>query len=249
MKKLDVEQGSPEWHAARRCIVTGSKMDDVMGTSLARVQLIAKLIGEEATEQTKITRQSAEMERGNEEEEFAIQRFEKQTGKKVKRGGMWFSEENEWHGHSPDGSIESENGNGDIEEAVEVKNPDTHTMMFYRLTNMVGMEELGLGTWLKPTKDRPEPVFSPSAKEPFLGVPPDYKWQCVNYFLINPKLKRLYFLVHDARIIDEKQKLDIITLERGTPELEDAIMEAQAALVRFREQWMKWKDIILPTEF
>lgn len=247
MKILDIEQRSPEWHAARRCMVTGSKLADVMGTPLARVQLISELIAEEATEQSKIVRATEEMERGNEEEEFAIRLFEKQTGKKVVRGGMWLSDEYSFLAHSPDGAIHEKNG--DVLEAIEVKNPDTKTVMFYRLTNIVGMAELGLGTWLKPTKNRPEPTFSPSAKHPFLGIPADYKWQCVNNFIVNRKLQKLHFLVHDARIIDEKAKLYVVTVERDNELLQEAIEEAETELVKFRADWQKWKEQILPTEF
>jgi len=247
MKVLDIEQGSDIWHARRRCTITGSKLDNVMGTDLARVQQIAELIAEEATEQSKIVRATAEMERGNEEEEFALNLFERQTGKKLVRGGMWVSDENDWHANSPDASIVDENG--DITEACEVKNPDTKTVMFYRLTNIVGMEELNLGTWLKPTKDRVEPEFKPSAKNPFIGIPADYKWQCVNYFLVNEKLQKLHFLVHDARIINDDAKLYIVTIDRDNEILQEAMAEAKITLAKFRSDWLKWKEMILPTEF
>lgn len=231
MKILEIEQGSPEWHARRRCTITGTKLEDVMGTSLARVQLVAELIAEEGTEQSKIIRATPEMERGNEEEEFAVKRYEQLTGRKVVRGGMWISEDNDWHAHSPDGSLVEENG--DVLETIEVKNPDSKNVIFYRLALFVDNAELCL------TK----------SKLPFLGVPQDYKWQCVNAFIVNEKLQKLHFLIHDARFINEEAKLTVITLNRDNEILQEAIKEAKEALIKFRADWKKWKDIVLPVNF
>jgi hypothetical protein len=231
MKILDIQQGSAEWHARRRCTITGTKLDDVMGTALAQVQLAAELIAEKGTEQSKIIRPTEEMERGNAEEEFAIKRYEQETGKKVVRGGMWVSYENDWHAHSPDGSIVE--ANGDVLEAIEVKNPDSKTAIFYRLANMIPNEELGL------TK----------SKIPFLGIPQDYKWQCVNAFIVNEKLQKLHFLVHDARFINDGVKLYVVTLNRNNEVLQEAIKEAKKALAEFRDKWTRWEEVVLPSNF
>lgn len=231
MKIVNVEQGTMAWQALRRCKVTGTKLEKVMGSALERVQLISELIAEEATEQTKVIRATEEMERGTNEEEFAVKLFEDQTGKKFVREGMWLSDEYPFLAHSPDASIV--NKKGDVLEAVEVKNPDSKTAIFNRLANEIPFAELGL------TK----------AKTPFIGIPPDYKWQCVNYFLVNPKLEKLHFLIHDARFIDPKAKLYVITVNRENPELWEALAQAKEALIKFREDWLAWKEIILPTEF
>lgn len=230
MKIIDVEQGTQEWQILRRCKITGTKLEDVMGTPLARAQLISELIAEEATEQTKFVRPTEEMERGTNEEEFAIKLFEEQTGKKFSRGGVWLSDKYDFLAHSPDGSLSKK---GKVIEATEVKNPDSKTAIFSRLVNLIPAEETGL----------------PKGRLPFLGVPPDYKWQCVNYFLVNPDLERLYFLIHDARFIDPKAKLYVVTLERDMPELIEALEQARMALGEFRDRWVEWKEIILPTEF
>lgn len=230
MKVVDVEQGTMEWQMLRRCKITGTKLEDVMGTRLAQAQLISELIAEEATEQTKFTRPTEEMERGTNEEEFAIKLFEEQSGKKFKRGGVWLSEEFGFLAHSPDGSLTKK---GKIIEAVEVKNPDSKTAIFSRLVNLIPSEETGL----------------PKGRLPFLGVPPDYKWQCVNYFLLNPDLERLHFLIHDARFIDPKAKLYVVTIERESKELEEAIEQAKVGIEIFRSRWLEWKEIILPTDF
>jgi hypothetical protein len=227
MKIVNIEQGTPEWHALRRCKVTGTKLEDVMGSPLARTQLIAELIAEEATEQSKIIKATEEMERGINEEEFAIKLYEEQTGREVTRGNIWLSSEYSYLACSPDGFLPENN------EALEVKNPDSKTAIFNRLANMIPMDELGLA----------------SGKRPFLGIPIGYKWQCVNYFLVNRELQKLHFLIHDARFIDPKAKLYIVTLDIAMPELQEAVTEAEVKLVKFREDWLRWKEIILPTEF
>lgn len=231
MQTLNIEQGTKEWLDARRCKITGTKLDDVMGTPLAQLQLICELIAEEGTEQTKLTRMTDEMERGNAEEEFAIKLFEEVHGKELVRGGMWLSDEYDFLTHSPDASIVD--ASGDILEAVEVKNPDSKTVIFDRLANLLPAEELGI------TK----------SKLPFLGIPAQYKYQCVNYFLVNRKLQRLHFVIHDARFIDPKAKLSVVTLERENEVLQEAINEAEKALVTFRSKWLAWKEIVLPDNF
>jgi len=248
MKIINVEQGTKDWHDLRRCKVTGTKLADVMGTNLGRVQLISELIAEEATEQSKMTRPTEEMERGIAEEEFAVRAFEKVTGKKVVRGGMWLSDEYDFVAISPDGSIYE---GKDVTESLEIKNPDSKNAILYRLMNTVGMQELGLGTWSKPTIKNPDavPTFTPSSKNPFIGVPEQYKWQCVLQYVVNPKLKKLHFVIHDARFINEEAKINIVTLDRENELLQEAIKEAEEALVKFRVDWLKWKEIVLPTNF
>lgn len=242
MKILNLEQGSPEWLKVRAVMVTGTSLDDVMGTPLARVQKIAELIGNEATEQMKVLKTTSEMERGNLEEPFAVKAFEQVSGKKVEKIGFCISDEFPWFGFSPDGLI-LDKKTGNYTEGIEIKNPDTKTAMFYRLTNIVGMQELGLGTF------KINGGFTPSSKAPFLGVPADYKWQVVAGFIVNEHLEKMSFLVYDARILDDKQKLYVVEVFRNNELLQDAMKEARAELVKFRADWLKWRDLILPNNF
>jgi hypothetical protein len=80
-------------------------------------------------------------------------------------------------------------------------------------------------------------------------VPADYKWQIVQYFLVNADLLKLYFLVYDARFIDSKEKLYIVEVERSNELVQDAVKEAKEALERFRADWLKWREIVLPDQF
>lgn len=231
MQIINVDQGTLEWHSLRRCKVTGSKLDDVMGTPWARAVLISELIAEEATEQSKITRPTEEMERGTSEEEFAIKLYETKAGKKLVRGGMWKSNEFDFLLHSPDAYEVAEDGK--IYEAHEVKNPDSKKAIMYKMMNMLDPKSIGITP----------------AKAPFLGIPPEYKWQCINYFLTNPYLKKLHFHIHDARFIEEDAKLYTITLDRDNEVLQEAVEQARQALIAFRADWLTWKEVILPTSF
>lgn len=227
----NVEQGTPEWHAGRREAVTGTKLKDVMGTPYAQVKLIAQLIAEAGTEQSKIVKLSHEAERGSAEEAFAIQAFEKMTGKTVARPGICVSSEMDWLRLSPDGLTDQEGD--DYLAGVEVKSPDSSTAIFNRIANLIDPTETGLS----------------ASYRPFMGIPADYKWQVVNYFLVNDKMMKLYFLIYDARFVDPAMQLSIIEVERVHPEMQAAIREARAALGEFRRKWMDWKDKILPSNF
>lgn len=231
MQIIDIEQGTPEWHEVRRCKISGTKLDAVMGSALDRTNLIAELIAEEATEQSKIMKATAEMERGTAEEEFAVKKFEERTGKKVDRIGVCLSEDNDWICLSPDGLIKDEKGN--YTEALEVKCPDSKTAIFNRIANMIPVDETGL------TK----------SKHPFLGIPAQYKWQCVHYFLVNRDLQKLNFAIYDARFINDDEKLYVVTIDRENPELQQAVKQAKEALIEFYAEWMRWKEIVLPTNF
>jgi len=240
----DLTQGSEIWSSMRRGKVTGTRLEQLMGTPLARTQLIAELIAEYASEQTKTFKTTTEMEWGNEQEEIAVKAFESKNKVTVDRNvGFIISDKYDWLGFSPDGVLL------DGKEMIEIKNPDTKTNMFYRLTNIIGMQELGLGTWSKPTKVNPESTFSPSSKEPFCGIPADYKYQVLCGFLVNEICERIHFLVHDSRILDEEQKLYTVIVERNNPKVQDELKLIEEELIRFRLDWIKWEEAIMPTNF
>ena len=46
--------------------------------------------------------------------------------------------------------------------------------------------------------------------------PSEYKYQVLNYFLVNPNLQTLYFVMYDRRFINEALRLKIFTIKRGT---------------------------------
>jgi hypothetical protein len=218
-----------------------------MGTSLDRLMLACELIAEEATEQSKAFKVTSEMERGTSEEVFARKHFEEITGKKVTQLGFCISDDFPFLGVSGDGWIK--NKKGVFDEAVEIKSPDSKNAVFYKLADTLPIEFLGLGSWSKPTKTDPDPVFKPSAKAPFLGIPEQYKWQVVDYFLVNTDLKKLHFCVYDARFIIDDSKMHIVTIERSNPVLQEAINEAKESITSFRAFWLECRESIIPNNF
>ncbi|HEC30474.1 MAG TPA: hypothetical protein ENI66_00470 [Candidatus Yonathbacteria bacterium] len=231
MKILDLIQNTPEWSTERRGKITGTKLSKVMGTPLNKIELISELIAEVGTEQTKHMGVSEKMRRGTEEEPMSLKSFEKTTGKKVTSVGFCISDEFSYLGLSPDGLISDVYG--DYTEAVEIKNPDSSTLIKYKLANMIEEKELGLTP----------------AKRPFLGIPEEYKYQTLNYFLVNEKLRKLHFVTHDERFISGDMKTYIVELNRENEVLQKELDRIRKALVLFRETWMKWQEIVLPTGF
>ena len=246
MKIIECEQGTNAWLESRRCMITGTKLGDVMGTKLDKLMLICDLIGEEASEQSKAFKATAEMERGTLEEVFARKHFEKIKNKKVKEIGFCISDEFPWLGCSADGWIENK---GILDEAIEIKSPDTKNAVFYRLETMFTAEELGLGSYSAVTLKNPDPVFKPSAKAPWLDIPSQYQWQTVNYFLVNENLKKMYFCIYDARFLDEESKMTIVEINRDNEILQDCLKEARQELIKFREMWIAYRDAIIKDNF
>lgn len=111
--KVNRFETEDQWLDARRGKVTGTRLKDLIvkrgtGKKIGYYQLIAERLaipsdGEDA------------MERGKRLEQEAIDRFEKETGKKVENGYvLWTREDNDSIAVSPDGFIGEK-------EAVEIK--------------------------------------------------------------------------------------------------------------------------------
>ncbi len=148
-----------EWLEARRGRVTGTRLKDLIvkrGTAkkMGFYELIAERIalppdGENV------------MDRGKRLEDEAIERFAKETKKKVNNDlVLWYRDDDENIAVSPDGSIGKT-------EAVEVK----------CLSSARHIE-----AWL--TKK----------------IPDEYEYQVLQYFIVNDKLKTLYFVFYDPRM-------------------------------------------------
>jgi len=159
MKILNFGDDRELWLEARLGKVTGSKLNGLInkrGTEKKKgfYELIAERVAIPATEERP-------MERGLRLEEEAMERFEKETKKKVDKSlVLWVDEENESIAISPDGFIGKT-------EAIEVKclNSANH-----------------IEAWL--TQE----------------IPDEYYFQKLQYFIVNPKLKTLYFTFYDDRI-------------------------------------------------
>ena len=219
-----IEQGSLEWHELRRGKVTGTCLADIMGSEQDRLKLIAELIAEEGTEQSKILKPTVEMERGIAEEIFTIKRYEDKFKVKVDRVTFCISDDFNWLAYSPDGLVK-------IVKGIEIKNPDSKTMILYKMNNLV------------------DGIKIPPAKRPFCGIPQEYKWQVVCSFIVNKEQEDMDFIISDARFIEDEHKMYIINIKRDNPELQEAINQALEELPKFRQQWLRIKEIVLPIKF
>ncbi len=74
------------------------------------------------------------------------------------------------------------------------------------------------------------------------GIPKEYKWQVVNYFLVCDTLKELDFVVYDPRIIKDELKLTTINVTRK--DLVEDIEAARERLVAFHAKWEETYNLI-----
>lgn len=155
-KKYDSEQA---WLEARLGKITGTRLKDLVskrgtGYKLGFYEIIAERVAIPATGENV-------MDRGKRLEDEAVERFSKETGKKISNDlVMWFRDDNEDIAVSPDASVGKT-------EAVEVK----------CLSSARHLE-----AWH--TKK----------------IPDEYSLQVRQYFIVNDKLKKLYFVFYDPRM-------------------------------------------------
>lgn len=116
MKILKFEDEA-SWLAARRCRITGSRLEDVLekkrgtGKKVGYYELIAERLAVPPSDENP-------MDRGHRLEDQALDRFEAMTEKKLSREKViWTREDNEFVAVSPDAAVEAD----EPTEAVEVK--------------------------------------------------------------------------------------------------------------------------------
>lgn len=120
-----IEQGSPEWFAARRGKVTASRVSDViaktkMGWGASRTNYMAELVAERLTGNTAEAYTNAAMQWGTEKEPDARAAYEFRTDATVDLIGFVEHPKLIMTGASPDGLIGSDG-------LIEIKCPNTAT--------------------------------------------------------------------------------------------------------------------------
>ena len=134
----DIEQGSPEWKAARLGHVTASNMADVMakgksGEAVTRYKYKVRIVAERLTGTPPESYSNAAMEWGIEQEQFAVMAYEAKVDVLTDRTGFWLHPEIKWLGVSPDRLV-GDNG------LVEVKCPNTTTHLDYIFAGKIPAE-------------------------------------------------------------------------------------------------------------
>jgi len=132
MKYYDVEQNTEQWFELRLGKFTASTFNDLFmkPTTKTYQKAIYKVAFERITKTRPENFTSQYMERGNELESEAREKYELQTFNKVKNGGFWIL--NDWIGASPDGLI-GDNG------LLEIKCPAFNTAMEYLIKDKIPM--------------------------------------------------------------------------------------------------------------
>jgi len=132
MKILNIEQGTPEWLAARAGMVTASRIVDVMAKpeTAARTNYMAQIVAEILTNQPQGgTFSNAAMEFGTEQEPFARSAYEVTRGVLVDQVGFVYHPTIQRAGASPDGLV----GEG----LVEIKCPQMATHLQYQIEQKI----------------------------------------------------------------------------------------------------------------
>lgn len=127
---INVEQGTPEWKAARLGHVTASGMANVMAKgkdkseAVTRYKYKVQIVAERMTGVVAESYSNAAMEWGVERERFAVMAYESMRDVLVDKTGFWLHPSIKWLGVSPDRLV------GD-DGLIEVKCPNTTTHLGY----------------------------------------------------------------------------------------------------------------------
>lgn len=108
MQFYEVQQNTHEWMKLRRGILTASAMNNILagGAGKTRRTYRNRLVAERCTGRTAPTFYNEDMERGHEQEQAAIDRYEFVTGTKVEKDGFFRAfDEIGGVGFSPDGRV------------------------------------------------------------------------------------------------------------------------------------------------
>lgn len=163
--KIEKFEDNKQWLEARKGKITGTRLADVISKTNAKkigfYEIIAERLSVSEEDFDGYIPNETAMERGTRMQTYAIDRFKKETGKKVDETKIiWSRDDDENIAISPDGVISAT-------EAIETKCLSSARHVEAYLT-----------------------------KE----VPNEYKYQCYQYFIVNDKLKTLYFVFYDTRL-------------------------------------------------
>ena len=116
-----IEQRSEEWFKQRLGHVTASRMSEALskGTGVTRDKYKMQLISERLTGQSEKSFSNEYMERGVQQEKFALMRYEADTNCIVDEAEFYTHPTIKWLGASPDGLLMDEDGS--IKGLIEIK--------------------------------------------------------------------------------------------------------------------------------
>lgn len=209
MQIVRVEQNSEEWLLHRLGKITGSKAKDnrPMASNKAKRYdgfwaVLAEKIAVPADGEPP-------MERGHRLENVALERLAKAKSLKVDlEPGMWISDLDEDIAVSPDGA-EIVDGKKLPTFGVEVKCLSSASHLKYIVADINARK-----------KSNYNPIYSvPNENNHY------YRDQVIQLFVVNEKLKKVYFVLFDDRIAFDHLVMHVIEIDRS--DVEDLIAEQQ----------------------
>ena len=142
---MDIEQGTPEWFAARLGKATGSRIADIIaktktGYSTSRANYAAQLVCERLTGKVAESFTNSAMQWGTETEPLARAAYEVKTGEMVDQVGFVDHPSIENSGASPDGLV-------GLFGMLEIKCPNTATHIETLLSQQVPTKYITQMQW------------------------------------------------------------------------------------------------------
>jgi len=137
MQRVDIEQGSYEWHCMRQGLVTGTTLKSALGTPKVQETLTYKVISERMTEPQIEDINSAAVSRGNELEPIARRVVAIETGINFIETGMLVSDSILGFGFSPDAIVEE---GGKVIGGLEIKCPGSKKHIEYLMGGILPKE-------------------------------------------------------------------------------------------------------------
>jgi len=135
MQVVNHKQGTEEWQKFRRCKVSGTKFKRAISEKKdTRRGLICDLIAEKYSTQVKDNFVSNEMSRGTDEEKFAAKAYEDLFDTPLEIVDICQHDKYDWLIFSPDRFANNR------KTYIEVKCPDSSTMVDYTLDNKIPSE-------------------------------------------------------------------------------------------------------------
>ena len=137
MRKIDIQQGSHEWHQARWGNVTGTTLKSAVGKPAVQDTLLYRLVSERMTEVQVSELETPAVLRGQELEAIARQKVIEATGINFSETGLLVSDDISNFSISPDGIYEQD---GVIKGGLEIKCPSSKKHVEYLLKKQVPKE-------------------------------------------------------------------------------------------------------------
>jgi len=218
MRKLNCDQGSPEWFEARVGVPSASNFDRLLTGSLRPSAQADKYFYELTAEwihgEKKFLKPTYWMDRGVEMEPTARAHYEFLADVDVEQVGLVYKDNKKLVSCSPDGLV--------AKKGLEIKCPSPHVHIAYLLQEVCPPEYLAQvqgSMWVSGLKQWDFMSYHPDYDELIVTVDADPKWQAAFDDILQPFM---------TRVRDERKNPKVIALRERRIQ-QQAVMEGIAA--------------------